>query len=422
MARSNHLTLLPLDTYASILGIDLWTWNQIGLGFPDNSPIGINENAIDRNCRDVFFQDFWHRNAISRNEIALAIQRAEDMLAKALSFYPAPKYIVNEPLQYPHKRMPYAFGLGAWSLVPFSFPYPRGYSASVETRFQKIQAGGTLARELIGSTTDLTLINSTTGLPAVAPAINDMFTCTIATSITNADEIAAYFLPADRVPVNVAVDESWRLRPVNISISGGVATITGHSTLLVLPALENIVNPEPLDVTDSAIYAAQISVYRLHTDTTNAGTAYWEAQQDCNDAPCDPTSASVCMGNRNWNMGQTFIGFTDTECCAQYRAPEQVKLNYLAGEPLINGHMNPVYAQYVAFLATGLLANFPCGCDRANKMIEYWRFDVSSTDQALGGRPLTPLEQESPFGYSRGALYVWERIYDNQHIMGAIIT
>lgn len=127
------------------------------------------------------------------------------------------------------------------------------------------------------------------------------------------------------------------------------------------------------------------------------------------------------MGNRNWNMGQTFVGFSNTDCCATYRAPEQVKLNYLAGEPLINGHMNPVYAQHVAFLATGLLANFPCGCDRANKMIEYWRFDVSSQDQTLGGRPLTPLEAESPFGYSRGGLYVWERIFDNQQIMGVII-
>ena len=418
MARSQHLTLLPLDSYFEIMGFDRFTTNQIGVGFPEGTKFGIEGD----DCRDVFYQSFYMRNAISRDEIALAIQRAEDMLAKALGFYPAPRYFIGEPLQYPRKRMPYAYGLGAWSIVPFTMGR-HGYSASVNTRFQKIQAGGTLARTLIGDPANLTLIDSTTGLPAVAPAINDTFTATITVpSGTLASEIGVYFLAADRVPVNSDVNESWRLRPVNISVSGTTATITGHSTLLVLPALETIPNPQPLDVTDANIYASEVTVYRVYTDTDNQGVAIWEADPNCNDAPCDPAEIGVCMGNRNWNMGQTFIGFTDADCCATWRAPEQVRLNYLAGEALDeNGHMKPEYAQYVAHLATGLLANFPCGCDRSSKVIDYWRFDVSSMDETQGGRPLTTEEQASPFGFSRGALYVWGRIFDNQQIMGVSV-
>jgi len=401
------------------MGLDLFTFNQIGVGFPEGSKIGIDGS----NCADVFYQYFWQRNAISMDELALAIQRAEDMLAKALTYYPAPKYIVGEPVQFEKKHPIHReYGLQAWSDLYYGYPYRHPYGASVQTRFHKIQTGGTLARTFIADTADLTLFDSTTGVAAVAPNINDSFTCTVATTITDASEIGVYFRPADRVPVSVGVDESWRLRPVHVSISGGVATITGHSTLLVRPALRTIPNPEPLDVTDATIYTGQLSVYRVYTDTDNAGVALWNAIDDCSDAPCEATETAICMGNRSWNMGRAFIGYTESNCCTDYRAPEQVRLSYLAGLPLTDdGQMQPEMAQYVAHLATGLLANFPCGCDRANKIIEWYRFDVSSMDQALGGRPLTPGEQSSPFGYSRGALEVWSRIGYDEQITGVSV-
>lgn len=419
MARSQHPTLLPLDRYAEIMGLDLFTWNQIGVGFPDGSKIGIDGS----NCADVFYQYFWHRNAISRDEIALAIQRAEDMLAKALTYYPAPKYITGEPVQYAHGRARHNdYGLQSWSNLYYGYPFRLPYSASVQTRFHKIQVGGTLARTLIGDTANLTRIDSTTGIAAVAPNINDAFTCTIATTITDVNEIGVYFRAADRVPVSVAVDESWRVRPVNIVANGTVATITGHSALLVRPALETIPNPVPLDVTDATIYAGQLTVYRVYTDTANAGVALWDAYDGCSDAPCEQTETAICMGNRNWKMGQTFIGYTESDCCTSWRSPEQVRLNYLAGLALTeDGQMQPEFAQYVALLATGLLANFACGCERANKIIEWYRFDISSQDQTLGGRPLTPQEMQSPFGYSRGALEVWRQVGVNEQITGVSV-
>lgn len=419
MARSQFATLLPLDTYAVIMGIDLWSWNQIGVGFPDGSKIGIDGS----NCADVFYQYFWQRNAISMDELALAIQRAEDMLAKALTYYPAPKYIADEPVQFARSRaMHNDYGLQAWSNLYYGYPYRHPYSASVQTRFHKIQTGGTLARTFILDTANLTLIDSTTGIAAVAPNINDSFTCTVATTITDTNEIGVYFRAVDRVPVSAAIDESWRLRPVHVSISGGIATITGHSTLLVRPSLRTIPNPEPLDVTDATIYAGQLSVYRVYTDTDNAGVALWDAYDGCSDAPCEQTETAICMGNRNWKMGQAFIGYTESDCCVSWRSPEQVRLNYLAGLALTeDGQMQPEFAQYVAHLATGLLANFPCGCDRANKIIEWWRFDVSTTAMDQGGRALTPHESESPFGYSRGALYVWSRVGDNESITGVSV-
>lgn len=414
MARSIHDTLLPLDVWANLMQIDPYTFNQWGVGFPEGSKIGIGTG-----CRDVFYQFGWQFDALSRDEIALAIQRAEDMLAKALTFYPAPKWIVQEQIQFPSRRRNHypSYGLNAWSMSEFGSGYPHPYHAMVQTRYHKVWGGGTLARTLIGDTANLTLSDSD------GDGINDTFTVTIVVAAgTDANELGVYFRAADRVPTNDAVAEQWRIRPVTVTVSGTTATITGHSTLLAKPVLETIVDPEPLDVTVAGNYVAQVTVYRVYRDTENSGSAFWELLENCTDTPCTLEEQAICVGDRNARMGQLFIGYDDSECCTHWRAPDKVTINYLAGEALAaNGQMQPEMAQYVAHLATGLLASFTCGCDRVRKIIDFWRFDASTAAMDQGGRALTPHEAESPFGYSRGALFVWNRIADTQQITGVSV-
>lgn len=412
MARSQYGTLLPLDTWADIMQIDRWTFNQFGVGFPEGAKIGINTG-----CRDVFYQYGWQFEALSRDEIALAIARAEDMLAKALTFYPAPKYIVQEQIPLPRaaSRNYGGCGLSQWSSVGhFYGGYPYPYHAMIQTRYHKVWGGGTLARTLIGDTADLALSDSD------GDGVFDTFTATIVVPAgTDANEIGVYFRAADRVPASDPIAEQWRIRPVTVTLTGTTATIKGHSTLLAAPVLETIVDPEPLDVTVAAHYVAQVTVYRVYRDSDNSGSAFWEPFGNCTETPCTLEEQAICVGDRNARMGQLFIGYDEAACCNSWRAPDKVTINYLAGEALAsNGQMQPEYAQYVAHLATGLLASFSCGCDRAKKIIEYWRFDASTAAQDQGGRALTPHELESPFGYSRGALYVWNRIADIQQVTG----
>lgn len=411
MAWSEVETLLPIDEWGRLMQIDPWTLNQFGVGFPEGAKIGIGAG-----CRDVFYQRGWQFDALSRTEIALAIQRAEDMLAKALTFYPAPKWIMQEQIQFPSRRRNHypSYGLNAWSMSEFGAGYPYPYHAMVQTRYHKVWGGGTLARTLIGDTANLTLSDSD------GDGIYDTFTATIVVAAgTDANELGVYFRAADRVPTNDAVAEQWRIRPVTVTVSGTTATITGHSTLLAKPVLETIVDPEPLDVTVAGNYVAQVTVYRVYRDTENSGSAFWELLENCTDTPCTLEEQAICVGDRNARMGQLFIGYDDSECCTHWRAPDKVTINYLAGEALAaNGQMQPEMAQYVAHLATGLLASFTCGCDRTKKIIDYWRFDASTAAMDQGGRALTPHEMESPFGYSRGALYCWNRIADTQQITG----
>jgi hypothetical protein len=427
MARASTQTLLSLDRWASVLGIDPFTFNQIGLGFPDNSVVGLGSS-----CNSVFYQTAWQGSArsqqLSREEIALAIARAEDMLAEQLTFYPAPKYITQEMNVYPHVQgKPYAangvalwqtgFGFlsGAWARVP-----------SVQLAWHKVWGGGILARTDYGDTANLTLIDSTTGIPAVAPAFNDAFTCTIVVPTgTLASEIGVYFRPADRVPINTDINETWRIRPVTITVSGTTATITGHITLLVKPNLESGVTVEPLDVSLPATYVTQVNVERVYRDDTQQGNAFWEAMFPCDEAPCDLTYQPICIADRNARMGQVAIHFTDNDCCTQWRAPDLVTVNYLAGEPLVNNEMSDVYAQMVTFLSAGLLASFTCGCERAKFLLEYWQHNVTQQGTIAGRtvepRQLNQHEAASPVGFTNGGLYAWNRMTVKAQVTGVSV-
>jgi len=411
-------TLLSLNEWASILGIDLFTFNQIGSGFPSGSSIGVDSGS----CNNVWFNEEWQFNNISRSEVAKAIANAEDMLAKRLGFYPAPKFIYQEKHQYPIPRTPYAWGGGAWSWG-WGFPYALPKVPSVQLNFTKVLGGGILARTFIADTINLTLIDSTTGIAAVAPAINDMFTCSVATTITDTSEIGAYFRAADRSPINNAITETWRVRPIDVSITGGVATITGHSSLLVKPQLETIVNPVALDVTIATNFVSQLSVYRVYRDdisTDSQGIAFWENLTDncADDPPCTLSEASLCIGDRNGSRGQVFVGFTEADCCLNWRNPDQVLINYLSGERLVNNRINPDYARQIAYLAASLLPSESCGCQRSDRLINYWREDVTNPPNDQAPRMLTEHELRSPFGFTRGSLYVWNRIPENENFIG----
>lgn len=390
MARASTATLLPVDTWFRILGIDPYTSNQIGLGFPDNSVVGLNAS-----CGSVFYQTSWQGSArnqqLSIEEIAFAIARAEDMLAEQLTFYPAPKYIAQEMNVYPMVQgKPYAANGGALWQSGFGFPYAYARVPSVQLAWHKVWGGGVLTRTDYGDTIDLMLIDSTTGIPAVAPAFNDAFTCTVTVpSGTLASEIGVYYRPADRVTINSAINETWRLRPVTVTVSGTTATITGHATLLVKPNLKSGVTVEPLNVADATIYVGQVNVQRVYRDDTQQGNAFWEALYPCNDAPCDLTYEPICIADRNSRMGQVAIHFTNTDCCTQWRQPNSVTVNYLAGEPLVNNEMNEIYAQMVTFLAASLLASFTCSCERARFLLEYWQHNVTQGG-SIAGRTVEP--------------------------------
>lgn len=387
MARAETDTLLPLDSWARIMGLSLWEFNQLGYNFPDGAQ---GEGA----CGDVFYQEEPQRDRLSRGEVASVIRDAELMVADFLGFFPAPKYIVNEPLK-PSLERYYAGGIGTSGL-----DFHR-----VGMKYSKVANAGVRAYTLIND------VAAVTATDADNDGVKERFTVSANVgSITDINEVGVYFSSGDRMGEDVG--EGWRIRPVSISISGGTATIRGHRSLLVKPSKTTPVNPQNLDVTEDGNYVTTLAVHRVYTDTTQQGTARWNYTVTSPlTEPTIATTKSLKFMDDEQSEGRLFVTWNDDGSASGYRAPDETLANYVCGLPLINGQMDEDYAKIIAHLTTGFLPEEACGCERSERIIAYWRRDVTiGTGQNDPGRFPTAEEQGCPFGYTRGALWAWHRL------------
>lgn len=390
--RASPETLLTLYEWGLFMGVNPFELAQIGDGFPRHTG----------QCNSVFYQYSWQEDFVSREEVAYSIAMAENDIAQQMEYWPAPKYFAGEIVQYPQDHKKYVF-------AP---PYDqRGYAKTIQLRWHRIITPGIFTRVVIGDTANLTLLDLDND------GIDDHFTCSIATTVTDTSQIAAYFRAADRM--TEPLSEQWRIRPIDVTISGGTATITGHITLLVQPILQAGFGVEKLDATDTTIYVEQITIARVYTDSThtdddpNQGVAIWDVPDDCT-ADCTVQQKPLCLTNVDSAIGRPSAEFESACCWGLGLEPNRLQVNYLAGIPLENGRMNSTYGKLVAILATAYLTSEKCGCERSNRILYRWR--QLATEQRTGastpGRPYTQREIDSnPFGEPTvGALYVWKQI------------
>lgn len=393
MARALTDTLLSLDQWAQVLGLNPWEFNQIGKGLPKNNT---------QQCGSVFYQYNYQQDFLSREQVATAIADAENAIAEQLGYYPAPKYTVGEQVQYPRPANHQFGGTYNWA----------GEWKAVELQHGHFIGGGAMARTSLGDTTDLTFSDPD------GDGVNELFTCSIPyTTNTNVDEIALYFRATDRN--NDPIGETWRIRPINVSIAAGVATITGHASLLVVPNLTLVYNPQNLSAVDTANYVAQVAVYRVWRDDTHTdsypyqGVAEWDNACECS-PNCTFNVRPICLGGRLDRQGMPYASF-DLGCSFWdgYIQPNRLNVNYLSGLPLVNGRVSDEWARIIAYLACALLPTEPCGCERSQRVIAHWKepekIDINS---GAGQRAFSPKEiDNNPFGsIGRGAIYAWKRV------------
>lgn len=385
MAWADTVTLLPLDTWAQIMGIDPWEFN----GF--NSP-----RTSRADCKDAWRQYEWQKDTLSREEIARTIEAAEAAIAEQVNTWPAPKYVVNEAKTYPRPSKSQYFGMAGT---------PRGQYKAVRLRYCKIQGGGIRARTLIEAAATVTLSD------VDGDGASETATITTTTTITDVSEIGVYFVAADRI--GEPLSEKWRIRPIDVAFSGGTATITAHASQFADPKKLVDVDFEPLNPATATNYVDTVDVYRVYRDATytsddpNQGTAEWE-KWPCSTLPCGVDYLALCLGARDADKGLVSVAFAASSCWPQNREPDRLHVNYLAGYPLEDGKMQPALARMVAQLATAWLAHESCACDRSQRIIHHWRVLPSSDDK--DSRPITAEEiNENPWGPRRGAYFAWNK-------------
>lgn len=399
MAVARTQTALSIDEWAAILGISPWDVNQFR--YPGTK---------SAQCQDVIFQYGWIKDHMSREEIAEAISNAESMIAAELLYYPYPHYEVDEPIIYPRPHQRQLFGFAGDI---------RGNWKSFGTRWHKVIKGGVLNRTFIGTISGGSLTSSDLDGDGIDETFTAVITDASISTITDPYEIVLYFSTINRH--DEPLDETWRIRPIRVAVSGNTATITGHRTVLCNPTPEYAVNAAELVATDNANYVTTVECYRTFTDDTATavlpyqGVAIWKNNPDCTQ-DCTFSIKELCLGQNQNEQGQIFASFGDA-CDWPFptREPDRVQVNYVSGVPLVNGKMQKDMAQAVAYLSVSLLANEMCGCQRTNRILEKIRApmlkfqdkraDVQSFQESTNAFPMT-----------YGGQFAWSRISAWRHI------
>lgn len=421
--------LLPLYTFFEKMSFHPW----YAFGVAGTGDLAVSGDG----CRPLVRRYAWQNSdAAGHHEVEQAIETAEARLRDHLGYSVAPHYVV-ETLPWPATGA----ASGRWQSVQLTEGEVR--AVGVET-LATISAGAAV-----------------TYSDADGDGIEDTFTVSAATTITDTSQIAVYFSAADRFSgwgAMTALAPRWRLLPVQVTISGGTATIRGPKQLCVKPIkYEGITNigTNGLDPATATNFVTTLDIYQRYTATdstdvtTSQGVLIWETRP-CHGWWC---SCAVCGGSSDPYSGSPYdpaavaqavarVGIRDgtlglvAPAEAAYNSaagvwssldwtvcgwPDRVTIRYLAGFPLASdGQMQEPFRTVVARLAAAELARPICGCDEASRELYRWQFDLARTsgagDEAYGA--ISANDLDNPLGTRRGHVFAWRFIKQRQQLRG----
>lgn len=412
MARADTRTKLALDTYARIMGVHPLHFNGVTTANPDTQP------SV---CAGTWLQHAWQdADRIGREELAQAIQDAERDIEEFLHARLMPTWEIDEwqPTVRPNDK----------NLVNLSVSDIRGFRQSAEMRWKHFITGGIEARTVIQAGSAIVYTDPD------GDGYSELATVT-ATPVTITDpcEIYIYY------PGKAGADE-WEIRPVDVTINtgAGTATITFRRELALLEARQEDFNPTDQDGLDNANFLTTVDVYRKSNDPQRQVQFLWEPFAgfctDCTGTGCprcayntqegclllrsDPRISTVLYGPAAWNS--TTLAF-DPAAWSVARQPEMVRVWYYAGlqdKTLTcrTRRMSPQWERMVAYYATSKLDRPFCACSNIDAFMEHWRQDLAI--RGTQGLNIPTKKLENPFGTTRGAIYVWDRITSTRDKVG----
>jgi hypothetical protein len=428
--------LLPLYTFFRALGFH--PFHAFGVA-------GTGDLAVQTGCDTLVRRYEWQNSdAAGHRAIEQAIASAEAKLTAYLGYSPAPHYVV-ESLPWP-VRADSLLASGPWQAD--------GRRLSVQLTEGEIRAVGV---ETLSSIATANVSYS----DADGDGVEDTFTVTAATTVTNVSEIAVYFSSGDRFSAwddLATLSSRWRIQPVRVSISGGVVTVRGPKVLLVKPLKyegNTNIGPNGLDPsTGSTDFVTTLDLYRRYTATdgqtvsTSQAVLTWETRPShgwwcccgCQDAasaygsPYDPAAVAQAVarvGIRDGTLGLV----TPAEAAYDATAgtwsdldwsvcdvPDRVTVRYLAGYPLdASGQMQEPFRTAVVRMAAAELARPVCGCDDANRELARWQFDVArSTGANDESYSITEADLANPFGTRRGHITAYKLVRQLRQLRGIL--
>lgn len=403
MAIASTRTLIPLDRFARVFGIHPLHFNQVT----------INDLAPATTCGQPLVQYAWQTAAaVSREDIAIALAEAEDTVARELGYYPLSKWQRNEMVRMPTPRIPELYSF-----------------APVDVRWQWSQFNARFGYIITGGIRATTLIEANAAIVYTDPdgdGYDELATITVTTTVTAEDEIHLFY-------PDHAGEEEWEIRPINVRIASGTATITCRREQLVKEIFLEAINARAVDGLTDSNFLDEVDVYRVYNDPSTQAEFQWAAiANSCN---CDENECASCtyaVQNACLSVRDTRVGLFsaspgdwdadnnsyDRVALAVGRSPDRVKINYYAGytdqnkrNPNID--MDTSWETVISRFAVTLLNRQICACQNVVAATQMWREDmahnVTSPSQASSYRIPQNLFN-NPIGTTLGALNLWRKI------------
>lgn len=407
MARASTPTLLSLDRWAQLLGVNPAHFNEA---------VGVNIMPQTSACKDVYWQHAWQAaGQVSREEIAQEISIAETEIAQALGYWPAPVWQEGVMVRYdhPHRREFHGVALN------IKLKYK-----DVQLPFGKFINGGRRAVQSVG------LAETVVYSDEDGDGYDETATVTVATSLTRECDIKVY-------TEGMNGDPSWEIRPARTKeITGGNFVATFWAWQMIDPTLWDTlpvqVQPEAENLEDP-IYVADVDVYREYNDTARAQTVFfWERDPGCTSCggtgclACQQVAQQGCLHLRDRDQGLAVPtpatydadagGWQETAMVCN-RDPDQIKVWYQSGD-IDNRYMQGLtceplsdfWAQTIAFLATARLSRPLCSCNNVTRLAHFLQADYAMTSPAGDSYNLGPDDLTNPFGTKRGEIRAWRRV------------
>lgn len=394
MAVARIRTGLPLDRFAELSGVHPLHFNQISRG----------------TCGEPILQHGWQMGGseeligrIGREDVAIAIQQAEQMIESWLGHPLIPRWIEDEEGVFP-------WGGGG------------GYPVLTLDR-RKYISGGIEQKVPIEEGVEVIYSDSDgDGYPEVA-------TVTVSgTTILNPEEFAVFYPGSEG-------DDAWEIRSIRkVSVDllgGGLAdvTITLRREQLVLPDLITSLDADEVDGDEDANFLESVDVYRRYNDPQRQVQFLWPNPQ-C--GTCAGSGCASCSYTTQWgcmraiNARDSLVSLTpgtwnvdtlefDSGAWSGYGRPMRARLWYLAGHqdfkkarPLVD--MADHYAMAVTMLALSLLPGPLCLC--TSRSYAKWSEDFARQETTNEGNSLSFKTSkrviDNPLGSTAGAKAAYE--------------
>ena len=381
MARADTYTLLPLDHYARLMAIHPDAFNQCVN--PDNPYPG----ACDRVWIQYGWMDHDTGRLVGREELAQAIYTAEEMIAYACGFWPAPKWDVGEEHTWPRPAR------GAQVRYP---PIKADWGYVIE--------GGQRALTMIDEDAPI-VYSDEDGDGILDTATITILAAQMTAASASREEMAVFF--ADEI------EDNWWIPFLTITedATTGNVTIVGRRSQFVDPDLWEV--PDDIALNVNANFVTVVDVYRRYNDPSQPAQVVWKGGVDaCNTTLCADTCQVSCLSvsdERNGIVhtipGTYSAGSWSVAAFSIGRLPDKTRLWYHHGLDLNRKlQIKPTLAEAITRLANTYLITEPCGCDQTRHRWQRDREeqDVNTYDAAMA---------MSYFGSTmRGAVFAWSVI------------